>query len=143
MKLLFEQCLDCGNGMFCYEQGFKSCLKIEAAANGLGIPYKPKDLSWAEHIPFGVYMGLKHLINAKHSMSVNPDMPEMKYPRIDFAKKLATETALTFEDASLLVAEIGIHGNIKDAMKCYNDNGLIALGFYLAGRKTLLRNGVD
>lgn len=96
MKVLFNQCLDCDLGKYCYQSGFERCPKIEKAAEGLGVPYKPKDMSWAEHIPFGVYMGLKHIINAKPKIDMNPkvnidpDMPEMKYPRMDFTKRLAT-----------------------------------------------------
>lgn len=62
MKVLFEQCMVCEDGILCACMGFERCLKIEAAGKKLGVPVKQKDISWDEHIPFGVYMGLKHLV---------------------------------------------------------------------------------
>lgn len=149
MKVLFNQCLDCGLGKSCYESGFERCPKIEKAGEGLGIPVRQKDNSWFTNIPFGVYMALKHILansmNIARSpkVGINQDMPEMKYPRVDFAKRLATETVLTHDEASVLVAEISLYGDIKDAIECYEVRGLKALKLYLAGRKTLLRMGVD
>lgn len=150
MKMLFEQCIECPVGIYCYESGFERCLKIEKAGQGLGIPVKQKDMSWADNIPFGVYMSLKHMITKSKnivrspSISITPYIPaKIKYPRVEFAKRLNIETALSYDDALVLVAEIGLYGNIKDAIKCYDGYGLKHLNFYLAGRKALLRNGVD
>ena len=147
MKLLFPQCMDCDYGLECYSEDFERCPKIEKAAEGLGVPYKPKDMLLAENIPFGVYVGLKHLLEKTKKMKRITDklhdMPEMKYPRMEFVKKLATETSLTHDEASVLVAEIGLYGNIKDAIEGYEACGLKALKLYLACRKAILRNGVD
>ena len=68
MKLLFEQCLDCGIGLSCYEHGFTRCPKIEKAGEGLGIPVKQKDDSYIKNMPFGVFMCLKHLVTINNKI---------------------------------------------------------------------------
>ena len=65
MKLLFERCLDCEYGKECYSEGFERCRKIENAGHGLGIPVRQKDDSYIKNIPFGVYIGLKHIVNGR------------------------------------------------------------------------------
>ena len=62
MKVVFPQCMDCENGVECYTEGFERCRKIENAGQGLGIQVKQKDNSYLRNIPFGVYMGLKHIV---------------------------------------------------------------------------------
>ena len=63
MKMFFPQCIKCRLGLNCYEDGFNSCPKIEMAAAGLGVPYKQnEDKMVLGNIPFGVVMGLKHII---------------------------------------------------------------------------------
>ena len=65
MKMLFPQCIDCEYGLECYSEDFGRCRKIENAGQGLGIQVKQKDDSYIKNIPFGVYMGLKHLVNGR------------------------------------------------------------------------------
>ena len=148
MKVLFDQCWDCSLGKSCYESGFERCPKIEKAGEGLGIPVRQKDNSWFTNIPFGVYMGLKHILAKSKKIARSPkvgidrDMPEMKYPRMEFAKMLATETVLTHDEASVLVAEISLYGDIKEAIECYNEHGLRSLELYLSSRKEYFL-GVD
>ena len=62
MKVLFPQCMDCEFGIGCYSEDFSRCRKIENAGQGLGIQVKQKDNSYLRNIPFGVYMGLKHIV---------------------------------------------------------------------------------
>ena len=65
MVLLFESCMECEYGMYCYENGFSKCIKIEIATEGAGVPYKQhesEDYSYIKKMPFGVYMGLKHIV---------------------------------------------------------------------------------
>ena len=60
--MLFPQCMDCLFGLECYEEDFSRCRKIENAGHGLGIQVKQKDNSYLKDIPFGVHMGLKHIV---------------------------------------------------------------------------------
>ena len=62
MKVLFPQCMDCEYGIGCYSEDFSRCRKIESAGQGLGIQVKQKDNSYLKDIPFGVHMGLKHIV---------------------------------------------------------------------------------
>ena len=62
-KPKMEACWDCPNIYGCEYEGYKNCYKIEIAADGLGIPFKPKkELTWFEKVPFGVHQSLKRLI---------------------------------------------------------------------------------
>ena len=94
-------------------------------------------------------MALKHILAKSNNIvgsprtSITPDMPEIKYPRMEFAKRLATETQLGHTEASVLVAEIGLYVDIKDAIECYNKYRVKPLKLYLEVRKALLRMGVD
>jgi hypothetical protein len=63
MKLMIESCKGCPSIFGCYYNDLERCPKIEMAASGLGIPCKPKkEEVYLRDIPFGVYMGLKHMI---------------------------------------------------------------------------------
>ena len=62
MKMLFPQCMYCEYGIGCYSEDFSRCRKIESAGQGLGIQVKQKDNSYLKDIPFGVHMGLKHIV---------------------------------------------------------------------------------
>ena len=62
MQLMFESCYECPYGNACYMNNFETCYRIQNASDGLGIPYKRKDDRYIKNVPFGVYMGLKHLI---------------------------------------------------------------------------------
>lgn len=62
MKPLMESCWKCEALYGCYYNDFSRCPKVENATSGLGLPFKPKDTSWAENIPFGVFMRLKKMV---------------------------------------------------------------------------------
>jgi hypothetical protein len=63
MKEMADACYHCGLFFGCYIDDFNRCPKIEAATAGLGVPNKPVEPeSYIENIPFGVYMGLKHIL---------------------------------------------------------------------------------
>lgn len=64
MKPLMKGCIDCESIYLCFCNEFKECPKIEIATAGLGIPYKPKkdEFIYVKKMPFGVYMGLKHIV---------------------------------------------------------------------------------
>lgn len=57
-----EGCWNCKYLYCCHYEEFKGCPKIELAAEGLGVPYKPKNDEWIKKIPFSVYTGLKHIV---------------------------------------------------------------------------------
>lgn len=72
MKMLFEQCIECPVGIYCYESGFERCLKIEKAGQGLGIPVKQKEKEpYLENIPFSVFMSLKHMVEKGSNSLIN------------------------------------------------------------------------
>lgn len=62
MKPLMESCWKCENVFYCGYNEFSSCPKIEIAATGMGIPYKPKEESYIRNMPFGVFMRLKKMV---------------------------------------------------------------------------------
>ena len=144
MKMV-DSCVQCELIATCYYNNFESCPRIEMAAQGLGIPFKHKTkaTSWTDHIPFGVYMTLKHMVSKGKELraDVIPDIPKIEYSRVEFAKKLAIETTMSQEEASILVSEISMYGSIKDAIECYDKHSFRTLELYLAGCKARLRLG--
>lgn len=63
MNKMAEACISCPRVRLCFVNDFESCPRIEMAAKGLGIPIRPKKVeSYIDNVPFGVYMGLKHIM---------------------------------------------------------------------------------
>jgi hypothetical protein len=63
MKPVMNRCFTCELLFVCNYNEFDRCPRVDAATKGLGIPTTPKKVeSYIANVPFGVYMGLKHVM---------------------------------------------------------------------------------
>ena len=65
MKPLMDNCWKCQALFVCHDKELITCPKMEIATEGLDIPNKSKkdEFVYARHVPFGVYMALKHIVD--------------------------------------------------------------------------------
>jgi hypothetical protein len=63
MKPVMNRCFTCELLFVCNYNEFDRCPRVDVATKGLGIPTAPKKVeNYIANVPFGVYMGLKHIM---------------------------------------------------------------------------------
>lgn len=153
MKKMSEACASCIIVRSCFISDFKRCPKIEVAAEGLGVPSKPEEVeSYIKNVPFGVYMGLKHILKKKNEEAerynklrqgiYNIAWNEYGIPGMDtdgdnmvrvnnFINRLSRETTMSRVDCAHVVSNIMRLGNLNDAIRYYDKYGHEGLSNYM------------